>query len=143
MARREGHHHALGEAAGPICPEPNVATRGHVSRGRLIVHGHFYQPSRVDPFSGAMPADPSAAPIVWVGSWRTLDPTWVLAPHWENFGEVIVTGTRIANPNLESANPITVITGDQVFELCIGFADKVREAGGQVHGGPNVSTIGS
>ena len=34
------------------------------------------------------PADPAAAPIVWVGSWRTLDPTWVLAPHWENFGAV-------------------------------------------------------
>jgi len=33
-----------------------------VSRGRLVVHGHFYQPSRVDPFSGRVPADPSAAP---------------------------------------------------------------------------------
>jgi hypothetical protein len=33
-----------------------------VSRGRLVVHGHFYQPSRVDPFSGTVPADPSAAP---------------------------------------------------------------------------------
>jgi hypothetical protein len=33
-----------------------------VSRGRLVVHGHFYQPLRVNPFSGAIPADPSAAP---------------------------------------------------------------------------------
>ena len=33
-----------------------------MSRGRLVVHGHFYQPSRVDPFSGTVPADPSAAP---------------------------------------------------------------------------------
>ncbi|MGZ8514853.1 MAG: DUF3536 domain-containing protein [Candidatus Limnocylindrales bacterium] len=33
-----------------------------MSRGRLVVHGHFYQPSRVDPFSNAIPADPSAAP---------------------------------------------------------------------------------
>jgi hypothetical protein len=33
-----------------------------VSRGRLVVHGHFHQPSRVDPFSWAIPADPSAAP---------------------------------------------------------------------------------
>jgi hypothetical protein len=33
-----------------------------VSRGRLVVHGHFYQPSRADPFSGTVPADPSAAP---------------------------------------------------------------------------------
>ena len=33
-----------------------------MSRGRLVVHGHFYQPSRTDPFSGRVPADPSAAP---------------------------------------------------------------------------------
>jgi hypothetical protein len=33
-----------------------------VSRGHLVVHGHFYQPSRVDPFSGTVPADPTAAP---------------------------------------------------------------------------------
>lgn len=29
---------------------------------RLVVHGHFYQPPRLDPFSGAMPDDPTAAP---------------------------------------------------------------------------------
>jgi multiple sugar transport system permease protein len=34
------------------------------------------------------PADLSAPPIEWVGSWRTLDPVWQFAPHWENFGEV-------------------------------------------------------
>lgn len=33
-----------------------------MTRGRLVVHGHFYQPSRIDPFSGTVPADPSAAP---------------------------------------------------------------------------------
>ncbi len=34
-----------------------------MSRGRLVVHAHFYQPSRVDPFSGRLPADASAAPF--------------------------------------------------------------------------------
>jgi hypothetical protein len=34
-----------------------------MSRGRLVVHGHFYQPLRVDPFSGTVPVDPSAAPF--------------------------------------------------------------------------------
>ena len=34
------------------------------------------------------PADPTAEPIVWQGSWRTLEPVWQFAPHWENFGEV-------------------------------------------------------
>ena len=34
------------------------------------------------------PAAPDAAPIVWQGSWRTLEPIWQFAPHWENFAEV-------------------------------------------------------
>ncbi|HVL54113.1 MAG TPA: DUF3536 domain-containing protein [Vitreimonas sp.] len=33
------------------------------ARGRLAVHGHFYQPHRVDPFTGRMPEDASAAPF--------------------------------------------------------------------------------
>jgi hypothetical protein len=33
-----------------------------VIRGRLVVHAHFYQPSRVDPFSGRIPREPAAAP---------------------------------------------------------------------------------
>jgi multiple sugar transport system permease protein len=34
------------------------------------------------------PAAPDAAPIVWQGSWRTLEPVWQFAPHWENFAKV-------------------------------------------------------
>jgi Domain of unknown function (DUF3536)/Glycosyl hydrolase family 57 len=34
-----------------------------MARGRLAVHAHFYQPLRVDPFSGQVPPDPSAAPF--------------------------------------------------------------------------------
>jgi hypothetical protein len=33
------------------------------NRGRLVVHAHFYQPLRVDPFSGELPSDPGAAPF--------------------------------------------------------------------------------
>ena len=33
-----------------------------MTRPQLVVHGHFYQPPRVDPFSGTTPADPTAAP---------------------------------------------------------------------------------
>jgi hypothetical protein len=33
-----------------------------MTRGRLVVHAHFYQPFRVDPFSGRIPNDASAAP---------------------------------------------------------------------------------
>jgi multiple sugar transport system permease protein len=34
------------------------------------------------------PEHPEAAPILWVGSWRTLENVWVFAPHWENFAKV-------------------------------------------------------
>ena len=34
------------------------------------------------------PANPDAGPIVWQGSWRTLDQPWQLAPHFENYIEV-------------------------------------------------------
>jgi hypothetical protein len=33
-----------------------------VSHVQLVVHGHFYQPPRIDPFSGRLPPDPTAAP---------------------------------------------------------------------------------
>ena len=34
------------------------------------------------------PANPGAGLITWVGSWRTLEPAFALAPHWENYPEV-------------------------------------------------------
>ncbi|HEY7131233.1 MAG TPA: DUF3536 domain-containing protein [Candidatus Limnocylindrales bacterium] len=34
-----------------------------MSRGRLAVHAHFYQPSRIDPWTREVPAEPSAAPF--------------------------------------------------------------------------------
>ena len=34
-----------------------------MTRGRLAIHAHFYQPGRADPFTGAMPGDPAAAPF--------------------------------------------------------------------------------
>jgi uncharacterized protein DUF3536/glycosyl hydrolase family 57 len=34
-----------------------------MSRGRLAIHAHFYQPLRIDPWTGQVPAEPSAAPF--------------------------------------------------------------------------------
>lgn len=33
-----------------------------MNRPALVVHGHFYQPPRLDPFTGTMPVDATAAP---------------------------------------------------------------------------------
>lgn len=33
-----------------------------MTRGRLAIHAHLYQPERADPFSGRIPDDPAAAP---------------------------------------------------------------------------------
>jgi hypothetical protein len=34
-----------------------------MTRGQLAVHAHFYQPSRLDPWTGRVPAEPSATPF--------------------------------------------------------------------------------
>ena len=34
-----------------------------MTRARLAVHAHFYQPSRLDPWTGQVPTEPSAAPF--------------------------------------------------------------------------------
>ena len=34
-----------------------------MSRARLAIHAHFYQPSRLDPWTGRVPVEPSAAPF--------------------------------------------------------------------------------
>ena len=34
-----------------------------MSRGSLVVHGHFYQPPRENPWTEAVPRQPSAAPF--------------------------------------------------------------------------------
>jgi hypothetical protein len=34
-----------------------------MNRGRLAIHAHFYQPSRLDPWTETVPAEPSAAPF--------------------------------------------------------------------------------
>jgi multiple sugar transport system permease protein len=34
------------------------------------------------------PANPDAGTITWVGSWRTLEQPWQLAPQWDNYAKV-------------------------------------------------------
>jgi hypothetical protein len=58
-----------------------------VSRPRLVVHGHFYQPSRLDPATGAVPPDPTAAPA---RDWNTRIAADCYRPNAElgNYGRI-------------------------------------------------------
>ena len=53
------------------------------ARGRLVVHGHFYQPLRVDPFTGEVPPDPGAAPF----------PDWNTRIDAESYRPIATRGT--------------------------------------------------
>ena len=56
-----------------------------MSRPALVVHGHFYQPPRLDPFTGTTPVDPTAAPA---RDWNTRISADCYRPNAElgNFG---------------------------------------------------------
>ncbi len=60
---------------------------GGVSRPRLVVHGHFYQPSRLDPATGTVPPDPTAAPA---RDWNTRIAADCYRPNAElgNYGRI-------------------------------------------------------
>ena len=60
---------------------------GQAARGRLAVHGHFYQPERRDPFSGVVPADLAAFPA---HDWNERITDECYAPNAErgNFGRI-------------------------------------------------------
>src|SRR4026209_2794243 len=67
---------------GKDLPGYNVPLPDGTMRQLAIVEALRRQSTFVDP------QDPTASPIVWQGSWRTLEPVWQFAPHWENFGKV-------------------------------------------------------
>jgi multiple sugar transport system permease protein len=85
----------LGQSGSPLLPSDiasfdhegeqvelfNVPLDGTVRQMGLLERGRT-QSEFIDP------ANPTAAPVVWQGSRRTLEPVWTLAPHWENYGRV-------------------------------------------------------
>ena len=68
------------------------------------------------------PAAPDAPPITWQGSWRTLEPVWVFAPHWENFGKV---WTLIDYPRLLFNTVAIAVIGDD-RDAALVHARRVR-----------------
>jgi hypothetical protein len=84
-------------------------TPGAPGRGSLAVHGHFYQPSREDPFSGRTPPDASAAPSLdWTS--RVADESYAPNARAGNFGRIgwdlgptLATWLRRERPALHDA----------------------------------------
>ena len=118
-----------------------------MTRPALVVHGHFYQPPRLDPFTGTMPVDPTAAPASdWnarisadcyrpnaeLGNLRTM--SWDLGPTlagWLQAGDPIayrgfVDGDRGANgmaqPFHHAILPLAS-AADQLTEVRWGIRD--------------------
>jgi hypothetical protein len=86
-----------------------------VTLPRLVVHGHFYQPLRIDPFTGTVPPDPTAAPA---HDWNERVATDCYRPNAElgNFGSISWDlGPTLAGW-LRSADPTThdaFVAGDR------------------------------
>ena len=75
-----------------------------MTRGRLAVHAHFYQPSRANPWTGEVPRDPSAAPFhdwnerVTAESYRPNAARGNLAGISWNLGPTIASWLETADP---------------------------------------------
>ena len=68
-----------------------------MSNHSLIVHGHFYQPTREDPFTGTIPPEAGAYPF-------------------QNWNERIYAECYLANVNLGNFEKISFNLGPTLFE---------------------------
>ncbi len=88
-------------------------------RGRLVVHAHFYQPSRVDPFTGRVPEDASAAPFR----------DWNARITEECYRPISERGTA-AHISWNMGPTLTGYLATAAPEVLAGFAAADREGGG-------------
>ncbi len=98
-----------------------------MSRGRLVVHAHFYQPSRVDPFSGRLPADPSAAPF---RDWNARTTAECYRPNAE-------LGS-LAHASWDLGPTLSSYLAEEAPDVIARFAASDAEGGGS-HGGPGIA----
>ena len=123
---------AAGGDDGPRGP-PGPRHRA-MSRPRLVVHAHFYQPFRVDPFTGHVPPDASAAPF---RDWNERVTEECYRPNAER-------GT-LAYASWNLGPTLTAYLADAAPEVLAGLAAG-RSAGGRRTGGqasPSRSTTRS
>ncbi len=90
-----------------------------MTRGQLVVHAHFYQPFRVDPFSGSIPVDASAAPF----------PDWNARITEECYRPIAEHGIA-AHISWDVGPTLTDYLANEAPEVLTGFADADRLGGG-------------
>lgn len=98
-----------------------------MSRPRLVVHAHFYQPFRTDPFTGHVPPDPSAAPF---RDWNERVTAECYRPNAES-------GT-LEHVSWNLGPTLTAYLADAAPEVLAAFASSDRRGGG-VAGGPGIA----
>ncbi len=99
-----------------------------MSRPRLVVHAHFYQPFRTDPFTGHVPPDPSAAPF---RDWNDRVTAECYRPNAER-------GT-LDHVSWNLGPTLTAYLAAAAPDVLAGFAESDRRGGGAVGTGPGIA----
>ena len=99
-----------------------------MSRPRLVVHAHFYQPFRTDPFTGHVPPDPSAAPF---RDWNDRVTAECYRPNAER-------GT-LDHVSWNLGPTLTAYLADAAPDVLAAFAASDRRGGGPTGIGPGIA----
>ncbi len=98
-----------------------------MTRGRLVVHAHFYQPTRIDPFTGELPPDPTAAPY---RDWNERITAECYRPNAEH--------GALARASWDLGPTLSHYLADAAPDVLAKFADADRRGGGR-DGGPAIA----
>lgn len=98
-----------------------------MSRGRLVVHAHFYQPTRIDPFTGELPPDPEAAPY---RDWNARITAECYRPNAQ-------LGS-LAYASWDLGPTLSHYLADAAPDVLRGFVEADRRGGGR-HDGPGIA----
>ena len=94
-----------------------------MTRGRLVVHAHFYQPTRIDPFTGGLPPDFDAAPY---RDWNARITAECYRPN-------AATGA-LAHASWDLGPTLSHYLADAAPDVLAGFADADKRGGGRADG---------
>ena len=94
-----------------------------MTRGRLVVHAHFYQPTRIDPFTGELPPDLDAAPY---RDWNARITAECYRPNSEH--------GALSRASWDLGPTLSHYLADAAPDVLAGFADADRRGGGREDG---------